>query len=139
MEALFTSLINYLHLVKKDLSVDLREVLWNIEELGDRVTVVEDHESGRDEEVEWLHQEVPRLKEQHINVQIHAEDFENRSWRNNIRIIGVLTHAKGTDFEVYLKASSAISWVALKTWRLSWIAPTMWAPRDSKGNRLQTS
>ncbi|KAJ1208549.1 hypothetical protein NDU88_003933 [Pleurodeles waltl] len=86
MEALFTSLINDLQVVKKDLSADLREVRRNMEELGDRVSVVKDRESRPDKKVERQHQEVLHLQKQHIKLQTHAEDLEDCSQRNNIRI-----------------------------------------------------
>ncbi|KAJ1191180.1 hypothetical protein NDU88_000496 [Pleurodeles waltl] len=58
---------------------------------------MEDNETGRDEEVEWLHHEVLCLREQHVELQGHAKDLENRSQQNNVRIRGVPSQAEGAD------------------------------------------
>ncbi|KAJ1100012.1 hypothetical protein NDU88_005102 [Pleurodeles waltl] len=44
---------------------------------------MEDNVSGRDEELEYLQQEVIRIKEQHVDLQAHTEDLKNRwCWRH---------------------------------------------------------
>ncbi|KAJ1160402.1 hypothetical protein NDU88_000904 [Pleurodeles waltl] len=55
MEVLFTSLHNNIQTVKKDLSVDLREVQRNLEEIGDRVSAIEYREAGREGEAREAH------------------------------------------------------------------------------------
>ncbi|KAJ1185358.1 hypothetical protein NDU88_002151 [Pleurodeles waltl] len=74
MEVLFTSLHDDIQAVKKDLSADLWEVRWNLEETGDAVSAMVDLKAGSEGEVEWLHQEVLCLRDQHIELQAHAED-----------------------------------------------------------------
>ncbi|KAJ1189842.1 hypothetical protein NDU88_006584 [Pleurodeles waltl] len=90
--------------VKKDLSNSLREVHWDLEEVGDNVSALEDQESGEDEEVEHLQQDVIRRQEQQIDLQTHVEDLENRSQRNNIYIKGVRMTAEGADLNEHVRA-----------------------------------
>ncbi|KAJ1104112.1 hypothetical protein NDU88_001527 [Pleurodeles waltl] len=84
LEALFTSIWEDLQAIKKDLSADLREVRQNLEEVGDRLSTLEDCKSGWDEVLEWVQQEVLLLKEQHVELQAHAEDLENCFRWNNV-------------------------------------------------------
>ncbi|KAJ1173049.1 hypothetical protein NDU88_004891 [Pleurodeles waltl] len=86
LEALFASLREDLQMVKRGLSQDLKEVRRIVAETGDRVSTLEDHESNQDEEIEQLQQEVINFSKQQNALQDHAEDLENQSLRNNIRI-----------------------------------------------------
>ncbi|KAJ1197905.1 hypothetical protein NDU88_001749 [Pleurodeles waltl] len=86
MESLFMSLKEELHSVKNELSQDLKTIRSDVMELGDRVAAWEDRETPRDEEIEQL-QEVLCLKEQHIDLQGHTDDLENKSRHKNIRIL----------------------------------------------------
>ncbi|KAJ1096027.1 hypothetical protein NDU88_001176 [Pleurodeles waltl] len=72
IETLFSSLPSDSQVVKKDLSADLKAVRSNLEQLGALVSAMEDHEARHEQEVDWLHQEVLRLKEQHVELQAHA-------------------------------------------------------------------
>ncbi|KAJ1156262.1 hypothetical protein NDU88_008986 [Pleurodeles waltl] len=89
--------------MKKDLSAELREIYHNLEEIANRVSAVEDRETGHDKEVERLQLEVLHMHE-HIELQTHAEDLENRSQRNIVRIRGVPTQAEGSDLDGHVKA-----------------------------------
>ncbi|KAJ1170002.1 hypothetical protein NDU88_001883 [Pleurodeles waltl] len=74
LEALFTSLREDLQVV---LSQDLKEVLHEVTELGDRVSSIEDRETACDEDIELLQQEDLRLRKQQIDLQAHAKELEN--------------------------------------------------------------
>ncbi|KAJ1104242.1 hypothetical protein NDU88_001654 [Pleurodeles waltl] len=104
LEALFTSLRDDLQVLKKDLSVDMREVRCYLEDIGNRVSAVEVCEARQDEEVQWAHQEVLHLQEQHIEIQAQAEDLENQSQKNYVHIREVLTHAEESDLREYIGA-----------------------------------
>ncbi|KAJ1218845.1 hypothetical protein NDU88_006417 [Pleurodeles waltl] len=75
LEALVTSLKADLSLVKKVLSQDLKEFCSELREVEDRVKILREHETKRDEKVEQLQQEVLQLREQHIDLQAHTEDL----------------------------------------------------------------
>ncbi|KAJ1099151.1 hypothetical protein NDU88_004255 [Pleurodeles waltl] len=85
LEGLFTSLNEDLQEVKRDLLRDLKAVRHDLEEVGERVATLEEHENSQDEEIVHLQQEVIRLKEKQIELQAHTKYLENRLWRNNIR------------------------------------------------------
>ncbi|KAJ1097437.1 hypothetical protein NDU88_002556 [Pleurodeles waltl] len=74
-----------------------------MEEIGNRVAAMDDHETGCEEEVEWFHQEVLHLKEQHVKLHAHVEDLENRSRQNNVRIRVIPTHAQEWTLENMLE------------------------------------
>ncbi|KAJ1170867.1 hypothetical protein NDU88_002738 [Pleurodeles waltl] len=99
METLFSSPREDIQALKRDLSVDLKDVRLNLMEIGIRVSAMENSESGHEEEVEQLHQEVLRLKEQHVELQAHTEDLENRSHRNNVPL-----PAEGIDLQEYVRS-----------------------------------
>ncbi|KAJ1180427.1 hypothetical protein NDU88_005648 [Pleurodeles waltl] len=101
---LFTSLKDDLHMVKRELSQDLKVVQKNLAEIGDRVATLEDNASGRDEELENLQQEVIRLKEQQMDLKVYTEDLENRLWCNNICIRDTPMEPEGEDINSYVKA-----------------------------------
>ncbi|KAJ1142993.1 hypothetical protein NDU88_009305 [Pleurodeles waltl] len=86
LESLFASLRDDIQLVKRDLLQDLKVVRWELEEVGERVATLEEHENAGGEEIEQLQQEMLWLQDQQIELQAHAEDLENRSRRSNIRI-----------------------------------------------------
>ncbi|KAJ1142933.1 hypothetical protein NDU88_009245, partial [Pleurodeles waltl] len=65
--------------------------------MGERVLALEDRDAGHSEEIECLQQEILRLQEQQIDLQLNAEDLENRSRQNNIRIQDVPTTAEGSN------------------------------------------
>ncbi|KAJ1162371.1 hypothetical protein NDU88_002839 [Pleurodeles waltl] len=94
METLFSSLRDDIQVVKRDLSADLKEVRRNLEEIGNRISAMEDREAGC--------QEVLHLKEQQIELQAHSEDLENCSSRKNKRIRGVPSCTEGTDLREYV-------------------------------------
>ncbi|KAJ1172202.1 hypothetical protein NDU88_004050 [Pleurodeles waltl] len=53
---------------------------------------------------EQLQQEAIHLKEQHIDLQAHTEDLENRTRLNNLRIRGTPHGAEDGDVESYVEA-----------------------------------
>ncbi|KAJ1117070.1 hypothetical protein NDU88_005270 [Pleurodeles waltl] len=75
-----------LQAVKRDLCSDLQEVRRDLDEVGERVVSLEYKDDNGHEELEWMRQEILCLQEQQIELQAHAEDLENYSMRNNIRI-----------------------------------------------------
>ncbi|KAJ1169313.1 hypothetical protein NDU88_001206 [Pleurodeles waltl] len=79
------------------------EGLWG-NEVGKRVASLEEHENTRSEEIEQLQQEILRLQDQQIELQAHAEDLENQSRRNNIRIRGAPTGAQEEDLLSFVQA-----------------------------------
>ncbi|KAJ1091948.1 hypothetical protein NDU88_005062 [Pleurodeles waltl] len=99
LEQLFASLKTDLQIVKKEISLDLKEVRRAV---GARVVALEEHEAGREKEVEQLQQEVLWLREQQIDLQAHEEDLENRSRHNNIRIRGAPIGAEEEDVALYV-------------------------------------
>ncbi|KAJ1148268.1 hypothetical protein NDU88_001105 [Pleurodeles waltl] len=104
LEGLLASLRDDIQTVKKDLLQDLKVMRWELEEVGERVASLEEHENTRGEEVEQLHQEILRLQAPQIELQAHAEDFENRSRRNNIRIWGAPTGTEEGDIHSFVQA-----------------------------------
>ncbi|KAJ1126507.1 hypothetical protein NDU88_004914 [Pleurodeles waltl] len=76
---------------------DLKVVRRELEEVGERVTPLEEHENTRGEEVKQLHQEILWLQDQQIELQAHAEDLENWLRKNNIRIRGAPTGSEEED------------------------------------------
>ncbi|KAJ1148639.1 hypothetical protein NDU88_001467 [Pleurodeles waltl] len=88
LTSLFDSLRVDLQELRRDISQEVRELRSDITSLGGRVSNIEDNVVSRAEEVEQLQQEVLRLHEQQEQLQLMAEDLENRSPRHNIRIRG---------------------------------------------------
>ncbi|KAJ1122919.1 hypothetical protein NDU88_001392 [Pleurodeles waltl] len=72
--------------LKKDLAWDIRELRQDLSSVGERVTTLEDSETSGGEEVEMIHWEVIRLEDQYEVLRALAEDLENRSCKNNIRL-----------------------------------------------------
>ncbi|KAJ1155540.1 hypothetical protein NDU88_008269 [Pleurodeles waltl] len=75
-----------------------------MKETGGRVSAMEERKAGCEGEVEWLHQELLQLQEQHIELQAQAKDLENHSLWNNIRIGGVPSRAEGSGLNEYIGA-----------------------------------
>ncbi|KAJ1187921.1 hypothetical protein NDU88_004686 [Pleurodeles waltl] len=73
LEAIFVSIKDNLQTVKRGLSQDLKSVHKDLAEIGDRVSTSEDNVTSRDEELKQLQQELIHLKEQHTDLQAHAE------------------------------------------------------------------
>ncbi|KAJ1084261.1 hypothetical protein NDU88_004413 [Pleurodeles waltl] len=94
------------HAVKRDLSQDLKVMHRDLEEVGERVASLEEHEKDRGKEVEQLQQGILRLQDQQIELQAHAEDLENWSQRNNIHIRGAPTGAVEGDILLYAEPNS---------------------------------
>ncbi|KAJ1185124.1 hypothetical protein NDU88_001919 [Pleurodeles waltl] len=86
LEGIFASLRDNIQAVKRNLSQDLKVMGRELEEVGKRVASLEEHENAKGEEVQQLQQEILQLQDQQIELQAHAEELENRSRRNNIRI-----------------------------------------------------
>ncbi|KAJ1153005.1 hypothetical protein NDU88_005777 [Pleurodeles waltl] len=104
LEGLFASLRDDIQGVKRDLSQDLKVVRRELEEVGERVAAQEEHENARGEEIAQLQQDIIWLKDQQIELQAHAEDLENWSKWNNIRIQGASTVAEEEDLLAYVPA-----------------------------------
>ena len=60
---------------------------------------MEDALDTRGHDLEILCKEVGTLHDQLLDLQMHAEDNENRSRRNNVRIRGVPPPAEGSDLD----------------------------------------
>ncbi|KAJ1155386.1 hypothetical protein NDU88_008116 [Pleurodeles waltl] len=84
-------------LSKKDIFSDLRDVWYDLDDVAETVTALEDKDAGHNEEIGLLKQEIMGLQEQQINLRSQAKDLENRLRWNNIRIQGVPTAAEGSD------------------------------------------
>ncbi|KAJ1142895.1 hypothetical protein NDU88_009207, partial [Pleurodeles waltl] len=54
-----------LQTIKKDLSFDLQDVWRNLDNVRERVAALEQKDAGRNDDLEWLQQEIIRLQEQH--------------------------------------------------------------------------
>ncbi|KAJ1113805.1 hypothetical protein NDU88_002046 [Pleurodeles waltl] len=74
LEALFTSLQEDLQAIKKDLSSDLQEVCRDLDAVGERDAKLERKEDDRNEEIEWVKQEILHLQALQIELQYHTED-----------------------------------------------------------------
>ncbi|KAJ1130062.1 hypothetical protein NDU88_008418 [Pleurodeles waltl] len=94
--------------VKRDLSQDMTVVHRELEEVGERVATLEEHENARDEEIEQLQQEIICLKDKQIKIQVHTEDRENRSRQNNIPIWGAPTVTEEEDILAYVRTYARI-------------------------------
>ncbi|KAJ1101417.1 hypothetical protein NDU88_006485 [Pleurodeles waltl] len=104
LEGLFTSMREDLKAVKRNLLHDLEEVHLELEEVGERVAILEEHETSRDGEIVLLQQEIIWLQEQQIELQAHTEDLEDHSRQNNIHIRGAPTGAEEKDIILHIRS-----------------------------------
>lgn len=86
MIELFSAIKEDIQELRSQLASDLKEVRRDVDNLGDRVATLEEHDIHREEDLHQLQQELLRLRDQNLNLQAQSEDFENRSRRNNICI-----------------------------------------------------
>lgn len=68
LEALFNSLRDDFQTLKQDISSEVREIRRDVDELWDRVALVEASDQSRSEELEFLQQEVLRLKDKQVDL-----------------------------------------------------------------------
>ncbi|KAJ1126839.1 hypothetical protein NDU88_005245 [Pleurodeles waltl] len=99
----FTGTWDDIQAVKKDLSQDLKVVCRELEEDGEKVAALEEHENARVEEIEQLQQEIIWLQDQQIELQAHTEDLENWLRPNNTCIRGTPTGAEEEDILAYAR------------------------------------
>lgn len=102
MIELFATIKEDIQGLRAQLAAELRDVRRDVDELGERVATMEEHNVDREESLHQLQQELLRLREQNLDLQTHAEDLENRSRRNNIRIRAVPWKAEGEDLREYV-------------------------------------
>ncbi|KAJ1125445.1 hypothetical protein NDU88_003877 [Pleurodeles waltl] len=72
LESLPSSICDDLQAVKKDLSADLRDIRRKLDNVGQRVSALEDKDDSRSDETERLQQEILRIKDQQLDLQMHT-------------------------------------------------------------------
>lgn len=102
MVELFGAIKEDIQELRTQLASDLREVRRDVEDIGDRVATLEEHDLHRDKDIHQLQQEIIRLREQNLNPQAHTEDLENRSRQNNIQIRNIAWRAEGENLRDFL-------------------------------------
>ncbi|KAJ1115461.1 hypothetical protein NDU88_003685 [Pleurodeles waltl] len=115
LEALFSSLWEDIHVIKKELLSDLHEVRRVVDAIGERVSHLEDQST-----IEQFQQGILRLRDQLIDLLSHIKDLENQSRRNNICMKGVPTGAEGTDIEASVQDLFGTILEASPIWRFRW-------------------
>lgn len=104
MVELFTAIKEDIQELRSQLASDLKEVRRDVDGLGERVATLEEHDVHRDDDKHQLQQELLHLRDQNLDLQAHAEDLENRSRRNNIRIRNVPWKEEGGNLREYVLA-----------------------------------
>ncbi|KAJ1200552.1 hypothetical protein NDU88_004375 [Pleurodeles waltl] len=89
VEQLFGALREDLAALRQELAMKVKDLT----ELGQRVDTVERTCDGQEEDLDHHRQEIIALQDSNQDLQYRHEDFENRSWRSNIHIRGVLVQA----------------------------------------------
>lgn len=104
MIELFATIKEDIQGLRIQLAADLREVRRDVDEIGERIATIEEHDVDREEALHLMEQELLHLREQNLDLQAHTEDLENRARRNNIRIRSVPWKAEGEDLREYVSS-----------------------------------
>ena len=88
MEDLIDSLKTDIQALREEIAADVKELCREVVDVGNRGASMEDTLDTRGQELEVRRKEVCTHNDQLLDLQMHAEDNENRSRRNNIRIRG---------------------------------------------------
>ena len=80
----------------------MKELRREVVDVGNRVRSVEDTLDTRGQELEVLRKEVCMLNDQLLDLQMHAEDNENRSRRSNVCIRDAPPGAEGSHLVEYV-------------------------------------